>query len=412
MFRVLFSARFYYPILAILFLDYGLTLEQFALLNAIWAAAIVTLEVPSGALADRWGRKRMVQLAAAFMVAEMAVLVVVPLGNPWVVFCAFALNRILSGAGEACASGADEALAYDSLKTLGRESEWPAVLRRLMRWQSLAFVVAMLMGAAVYDPALWNRAAVWMGLEADWTKADTLRLPVVLTLMTALGACVVAARMTEPPGVVAEGASVRQVWSQILGAGRWILGQPLIVAVLLAGLLHDSFIRLILTLESEYLRVTGWPVAAFGVIAAAMSGLGLVVSPLAAWMDRAKGLGWKFLATTVATTLGLAGMTWMTTRGGIAFVLVLHLSFGLVAYFLSQVLNAKVDSSHRATVLSFKGLSFNLGYGLIGLAYGAAYKAQGPGAGFMDSLQWLPWAFAGLMAVLGLGCLWRRGRAE
>jgi MFS family permease len=411
MFRVLFSARFYYPILAILFLDYGLTLEQFALLNAIWAAAIVTLEVPSGALADRWGRKRMVQLAAGFMVAEMAVLVLVPLGNPWVVFCAFALNRILSGAGEACASGADEALAYDSLKTLGRESEWPAVLRRLMRWQSLAFVVAMLLGAAVYDPAFWNRVAGWMGWDADWTKSDTLRLPVVLTLVTAVAACGVATRMTEPPGMVAEGASVRQVWNQILGAGRWILGQPLIVAVLLAGLLHDSFIRLILTLESEYLRVTGWPVAAFGVIAAAMSGLGMVVSPLAAWMDRAKGLGWKFFATTLATTLGLAGMTWMTTRGGLAFVLVLHLSFGLVAYFLSQVLNAKVDSSHRATVLSFKGLSFNLGYGLIGLAYGAAYKAQGPGAGFMDSLQWLPWVFAGLMGVLGLGCLWRRVRA-
>src|SRR6476620_9511182 len=67
-FRVFFNARWYYPVLAVLFLDFGLTMEQYALLNVAWAAAIVGLEVPSGALADQIGRKRMVVLAAALMV--------------------------------------------------------------------------------------------------------------------------------------------------------------------------------------------------------------------------------------------------------------------------------------------------------------------------------------------------------
>ena len=49
-FRLLFNARFYYPVFTILFLDYGLTIEQFALLNSVWAATIVIAEVPSGAL--------------------------------------------------------------------------------------------------------------------------------------------------------------------------------------------------------------------------------------------------------------------------------------------------------------------------------------------------------------------------
>jgi MFS family permease len=57
-FRVLFNARFYYPVFMVMFLDYGITVEEFALLNAIWAAAIVLLEVPSGALADLIGRRR------------------------------------------------------------------------------------------------------------------------------------------------------------------------------------------------------------------------------------------------------------------------------------------------------------------------------------------------------------------
>ncbi|MGD8213114.1 MAG: hypothetical protein PVF32_24840, partial [Desulfobacterales bacterium] len=58
-FRVCFNARFYYPVFTILFLDFGLTLEQFALLNAAWAASIVLLEVPSGALADTIGRRNL-----------------------------------------------------------------------------------------------------------------------------------------------------------------------------------------------------------------------------------------------------------------------------------------------------------------------------------------------------------------
>ena len=57
-FRALFNARFYYPVFAIIFLDFGLSLDQFALLNAIWALTIIIAEVPSGALSDLLGRKK------------------------------------------------------------------------------------------------------------------------------------------------------------------------------------------------------------------------------------------------------------------------------------------------------------------------------------------------------------------
>ena len=73
-----------------------------------WAVTIVLLEVPSGALADLIGRRRLVLISAGLMVIEMAVLCFVPLGNVSLVFCAFLVNRIISGVSEAAASGADE----------------------------------------------------------------------------------------------------------------------------------------------------------------------------------------------------------------------------------------------------------------------------------------------------------------
>ena len=59
-FRVLFNSRFYYPVLAVLFLDLGLSATQYTLLNFVWAIVIVVAEVPSGALADRIGRRPLI----------------------------------------------------------------------------------------------------------------------------------------------------------------------------------------------------------------------------------------------------------------------------------------------------------------------------------------------------------------
>ena len=80
-FRVFFNSRFYYPVFTILFLDYGLSLEQFALLNATWAATIVLLEVPSGALADTVGRRNLLVFTGIPMVIEMMLLCFAPRVN-------------------------------------------------------------------------------------------------------------------------------------------------------------------------------------------------------------------------------------------------------------------------------------------------------------------------------------------
>ena len=93
-FRVFFNARFYYPVFTILFLDFGLSLEQFALLNVAWAVTIVLLEVPSGAMADVIGRRNLMIFAGVTMVIEIAVICFAPMGNITLLFVIFLFNRI------------------------------------------------------------------------------------------------------------------------------------------------------------------------------------------------------------------------------------------------------------------------------------------------------------------------------
>jgi hypothetical protein len=54
----------------------------------------------------------------------------------------------------------------------------------------------------------------------------------------------------------------------------------------------------------------------------------------------------------------------------VVFLPTLWLAMRLIHFFLSNYLNRVTDSENRATVLSFRGLTMNLSYGLIVYLYG------------------------------------------
>ena len=275
-FRAFFSARFYYPVYALLFLDFGLTLEQFGILNAVWALTIVLSEVPSGALADTIGRRKLLITAGICMAAEMAVLLLATPGAGTLVFYLFLVNRIISGLAEAAASGADEALAYDSLKAAGRELEWGRILEQVQRMTSVAFFFAMTLGAVVYDPSFVNAALNTIGLDAQFSQSQLVKLPIFLTFLSSIVVLFSAWRMHEikqPKKDLRE--TLGKSGRQILAAGRWITITPLAFGVVLCLMALDSVIRQYLTLASEYWKTIELPIASFGLIGSGTAILGI-----------------------------------------------------------------------------------------------------------------------------------------
>ena len=169
-----FNARFYYPVFAVIYLDFGMTLEQFAILNSIWAATIILAEVPSGTLSDIIGRKKMIVTAGILMVVEMLVWGFAPTSNLDVLWI-LAINRVLSGLAEAAVSGADEALVYDSIDEAGKKDEWGLILQKVTRWQSFAFMIALLTGGILYDPEVMTHVCQFLGIDIHLTQQETMR---------------------------------------------------------------------------------------------------------------------------------------------------------------------------------------------------------------------------------------------
>jgi MFS family permease len=429
-FRIFFNSRFYYPIFTILFLDFGLTLEQFALLNAVWAASIVIFEVPSGALADSVGRKNLLVFTGVLMVVEIALLCFAPKDNLELLFVFFLFNRVLSGIAEAAASGADEAIAYDTLKQEGLATEWPRVLERLMRMQSITYMGAMSLGAAVYDPSLMQRVVNWLGLDFRLSQDLTLRFPLFLTLAMALLTLWTTLRMQEinnrsdaEYSADENGRnSIATSFRTTIKAGSWILKTPFALTIILTGLLFDNCIRMLVTLISQYYRLIQLPEAAFGLISSGMSLLGLFVPLLALHMVRKRSPVFNLWVMVGLTLVGLIGVTYVWPLIGLLPVVLIRIVMYLLNFFQSHYLNRITSSDQRATVLSFKGLSFNLAYGLIGLLYSlllallrdhavrgqpSLSKLELENTVFVQSLAWFPWYFILTMIFMLVFAWWK-----
>jgi hypothetical protein len=169
---------------------------------------------------------------------------------------------------------------------------------------------------------------------------------------------------------------------------------------------------LFVTLNSTYFRLIDLPEASFGLIGAGIALLGVGIARLAPALTRhSPSLNFALLA--FLCLVGLAGAALVLPFGlGLLPVALIHVVLLLTGYLVSHYLNAITDSAQRATVLSFKGLAFNLGYGALGVLYAALLAALRDGepmseeAVFRASLPWLLFygvaifvLFAGLVAI-------------
>lgn len=378
-FRVFFNARFYYPVFTIIFLDFGLTIEQFAILNSVWAATIVMTEVPSGALADILGRKKLLITTSLLMFFEMGLLCFVPLGNMNLIFWVFLINRILSGLAEAMASGADEAIAYDSLIKEGDSNDWPKVLSRQMRISSVASILTGTLGAVMYDPSLMNRLMSVFSSTTILSQQQTMRFPLYFTFVLSMLAITTVLLMQEvqldgkeeKQETEQEKYSIIKATQKTFEAGSWILKTPFALAVILFGMTFDHVVRMMVTMTSQYYRLIEIPEALFGIIGAAISFLGLVVPKVAEKMATSLSPSHNMLIIAALTLGGFLGISYFIPILGVLPIALIFMAIMLTSFFTSHYLNHITPSHQRATVLSFKGLAFNLAYGGIGLLFAA-----------------------------------------
>ncbi|MBC7980846.1 MAG: MFS transporter [Armatimonadetes bacterium] len=407
-FTTLYNARAYYPILAILFLDLGLTLDQYVMLNLVWAATIFIFEVPSGALADVVGRRTLLVAASGLMVVEMGCLLFAPVDGGWILFSMCVANRFFSGLSEATASGADEALAYDSLPEKDRDAAWDGVLGSAMRYRSVGFVIAMIIGGMLYDPSMLNRALP-DGMKLSEGLAH--RLPVALVFLQGLVCLGITLRMVEPVKVRNESVSqsCRKAVALTLKTAKWVFTNPKTLSIVMVGLAIDSVVRNFATITSSYYRLIELPEWTFGFLGAAVGILGFAVPSIATRLNKRFSPLTNLGLIAGVVVLCLSGLVPANSYWCLIPGFMIMMTMGLMGFTISKALHRESDSLQRATVLSVKGLVFNLAYGAFSLGFSrllTTFPDEPAGNALRQALLWQVPFFALLVSVLIFWAKW------
>jgi hypothetical protein len=207
-----------------------------------------------------------------------------------------------------------------------------------------------------------------------------------------------------------------------LQAGLWILKTPFVFVIIFAGLIFDHCIRMVITLCSQYYRLISLPEASFGLIGSGLAVLGLVMPKLAHKMVNRRSAVFNLGIMAAVSLIGLMGMTFFIPFFGLIPLALLSAVMYMSRFFESHYLNRITASHQRATVLSFKGLSFNLAYGLIGVLYSVLLAFLRPrtaaimpglssleleNAVFVGSMGWFPGYFAVTIVILIFVARWQ-----
>jgi len=332
-FPKIFGLRFlgdFLPIVPVLLLFYtsnGLNSTQVFAIQALFHLAVLILEVPSGYLADVIGRKRTLAVGAAFFPLGLAVYAA---GRS---LAAFVLAELFLAVSVSMRSGCDSALIFDSLKQLGRESEYKRMEGRAALMSRIGTAVSAVAGG--------------------WLAAAFLRLPFLVNVGTALVMPALAASLKEPLREARRSATpALDIWRIC----RHCLREPRIrPAVLQCGLIMASHLTALWAYFFLY-RDLGIAVSWFGVLFAVYQLAGAAGSGLAHAASLRLGgrtiLILALLSPPILILLGLVPRLWL-----IPLIPVNAFLWNLAYPVLLERLNLAVGSDVRATVLSLASMA-------------------------------------------------------
>jgi len=128
------------PVYVVYFRFFEITLFQVAVLAAVFEATIIIFEVPTGAIADKYGRK--LSTIIGFLLYALSGVIFFRFTN----FAGFVIAEIIFGIAETFISGAMEALAVDSLDKSSRDKSLPRLFANRTIYKTSFLLIGMLSG--------------------------------------------------------------------------------------------------------------------------------------------------------------------------------------------------------------------------------------------------------------------------
>ncbi|MEW9555703.1 MFS transporter [Nonomuraea sp. NPDC050783] len=364
------------PSMVLLMTARGLGLAEIGLVVTVFSVVTVSLELPTGGLADVLGRRVVLAASAAFLTAGLALMSVAT--TLW----AFMAVSVLKGVARALSSGPAASWYVDTLHRVeGHDADLKPGLARGGATESVALCAGVLAGGAlplVVPPELVFPLAA-PSLAGAVAAAGLLAAVLVALPEPPRGRASLAGVLRGVPGTVAAGLRL---------AGGGALLRRLMAAAMCSGVLLFAIELLTPGRLAELAGSAEEGGLAYAVVAAlgfAGSAAGSALAPRAARLagTSARGAiaGAVVAALSVgalAATSGLGGAAGLASAAG-AYV-VLFAGLAVTSLLALELTHRAVTAAERTTVTSISSLSQQSGGVAANLTLGALAAQAGLGA--------------------------------
>ncbi len=363
------AASFIWGINTLFLLDAGLSNAAAFAANAFFTAGEVIFEVPTGVVADTWGRRASYLLGAGTLfLSTLLYLVMWKLRAPML---GWAVASMLLGLGFTFFSGATEAWLVDALAAAGRAKDLEVVLARAQTVTGAGMLIGSVAGGLI-------------------AQATNLGVPYVIRAGLLLLTLVVALVSMRDLGFVPDHSQrafgkVRAVLRASIDNG--FRNRPVRWLMLAAPFTMGVGIFAFYALQPYLLQLYGDP-RAFGIAglaAAVVAGSETVAGVIAPRVRRL--FRRRTSALVLAGAVGAVGLLLIgwTSRFWVALALlvVVQLVQAACRPMRQAYLNALIPSAQRATVLSFDNLMGSAGGVVLQPALGRVADLHGYGAAYV-----------------------------
>jgi MFS family permease len=340
------------PLLYFHFRAHAIDVTEYALMISVYYVTMVVAEIPTGLLADRYGRKAAMVLGPFLLAAGF-----------WVMwahddFVAFCMGQGVLGIGHAVLSGPPSALLYDQLLATGREAEFLAHESRLQATRLLGTAGAFLLGGSVAEV---------------WGIPPTILLSVALCAIAGIAAT----RLRDVPR--AAGPRPR-----ILASAGHDLRSPAVLWILAYFVLVFCLLRYCFHTYQPFLEAADERSLLFiGALFCSMNLLAAACSRLVPRLARSFGERTLFWSVPLLLSLSLVALAGLVQRAGVLLFFLQQVPFGLHWSLIQSFVNHRIRGVSRATVLSVMSFLGRLSFAAIFPLAGALHERQGIGAAYL-----------------------------
>ena len=320
------------PIIVLFYEEQGLGLHEVFILKSVYSVAAVTLEIPSGYLADVWGRKRCLFWGSVLFFLGYL------LYSFTGAFSAFLCAELLLGAGQTLVNGADSALLYDTAAHYKAEQHYLRYEGRLTMIGNFAEAIAGIFG----------------GLLA----AYSLRFPFYGQAIVAFIGIPAALAIRE----YNHSRAVRNPAGEMLRIIRYSLGENKVLRynILFSGIIGAATLTMAWFVQPILMQLQT-PTSYYGVI---WTVLNLTVGIAALYSDRVEqALGMRRSNGLILVVIvgGYAALALLPlTYACLAILFLFYIVRGFATPILKGYINQMTFSEMRATVLSIRNFIIRL----------------------------------------------------